>query len=57
MVTEYYDDERYCENCKEDTWHSCRDSTHERDSSDDYQECKKCGWWMTGYMRKYHPPG
>ncbi len=56
MATEYYDDERFCDHCKKDTLHNCRDSTHERDSTDDYQECKDCGWWMTGYDRKYNAP-
>jgi hypothetical protein len=51
----HYDDERFCEHCDKDTPHTCEDTTHERDSSGDYQECKVCGWHSIGH-REYSPP-
>jgi ribosomal protein L44E len=51
-----YEDERYCERCDKYTPHTCRDSEHERDSSYDYQQCRECGWWKTGFSNSYHPP-
>jgi hypothetical protein len=45
----YYYDKRYCPNCKRDTLQQCRDSDHERDSSNDFQECLYCGWERSGY--------
>lgn len=56
FYNEYYIDERHCDHCDKETPHRCKDSTHERDSSDDYQECLVCKWWMMGYSRKYNAP-
>lgn len=53
---ENYETTRFCDHCDKDTLHKCRDSQHERDSSQDYQECLECGWFMTGYTGKYEPP-
>ena len=50
----YYKDERYCEICKEYTNQICRDSTHERDSSEDYQICLTCYSDRDGYSGKWH---
>jgi len=52
----FYEGTRFCDHCEKDTKHICRDSTHERDSSDDYQKCLECGWYMTGYSGEYNPP-
>ena len=49
----YYKDERFCEHCNKDTMHECLDSTHERDSSQDYQECLDCNWYSVGGS-EYH---
>lgn len=54
--TECYDDVRYCGHCDQDTPQRCRDDDHERDSSNDYQECVICGWWLTGLRREWSPP-
>lgn len=53
---EKYEDERYCGNCEEYTLQICHDSGHERDSSNDWQECKKCGWTKSGWSDTWHPP-
>jgi hypothetical protein len=53
---DYYEDIRHCDHCDKDTPHTCKDDTHERDSSQDYQQCLTCKWWMMGFTRKYNPP-
>ena len=58
MNEEYYEDERFCYHCKKVTNHKCKDSGHERDSSQDYQECLECKWYslgLTGHT-EYYPP-
>lgn len=55
-MSDTYKDIRRCNNCDDDTEHFCRDSDHERDDSNDYEECLKCGWWMTGMDRVQSPP-
>lgn len=52
----HYQDERHCGHCQADTLHECRDSEHERDSSDDFQRCTVCRWYKTGHSRTYEPP-
>jgi hypothetical protein len=55
-MKENYTDERYCEHCDLETNHNCRDGEHERDSSDDFEECLKCGWWKNGILSHKVPP-
>jgi hypothetical protein len=55
-VSGYYNDERYCHNCRKYVPHLCYDSGHERDSSQNSQECKVCKWWASGMDDKYYPP-
>ena len=55
-MTGEYQTERYCLRCHKDTIQICRDSTHERDCSDDYQECLECHWYKTGYSSDWQPP-
>lgn len=55
-MSDTYEDERWCNHCGKYTNHNCRDSNHERDSSEDYEECKDCGYWMTGFNLKQSPP-
>lgn len=55
-MTKVYKDERYCDHCEKDTQHGCVDSQHERDSSQDYQECNECGWYMYGLTGEYQEP-
>lgn len=55
MNSPEYIDERYCGHCEEDTMQTCRDDTHERDSSHDYQKCHKCGWEYRGMRGKWEP--
>ena len=52
----YYGSIRSCHHCEMDTLHRCKDSGHERDSSQDYQECKLCGWWKLGMDGEYRAP-
>lgn len=47
-IDDHYIDERYCNNCNQETEHRCKDSGHERDSSGDYQECLVCGEYKFG---------
>jgi hypothetical protein len=56
MDSLFYKDERYCKNCDEFTLHKCIDGVHERDSSDDYQQCLICGWHKYGFMIDPEPP-
>ena len=57
MSTPTYQDERWCPKCQAYTQHQCVDGNHERDSSNDYQECTKCRWWGTGgWSANYEPP-
>lgn len=56
LVKDYYLDERHCDHCRTGTMHNCKDSAQERDSSGDYQECRVCGWWKSGYEDKYYAP-
>lgn len=51
-----YKDELYCDHCNDDTQHRIVDSEHERDSSNDYFECLKCGWWYFGMCFELSPP-
>lgn len=53
---EWYEDERFCSHCDKDTKHRCRDSTHERDSSADWQTCLVCGWALSGMSSDPIPP-
>lgn len=55
MPTPEYRDERFCGHCQADTDHICRDDTHERDSSQDYQCCTVCGWWRMGHGKPHAP--
>ena len=58
MKDEYYQDTRYCYHCNKNTVHKCKDSSHERDSTNDFQECDECKWWTTGLSgcRDYNRP-
>ncbi len=56
MLPNQYEDERFCEHCEKETPHTCYDSGHERDSSNDYQKCQVCGWWLLGMFTHYLPP-
>ncbi len=47
-------DEHFCPNCKRETMHDCRYSTHERDSSADRMTCQVCKWRYSGYTGKYN---
>lgn len=51
-----YKDTRWCGHCEADTLQYCRDSDHERDSSQDFQECSVCHWQYSGYSSKWHEP-
>lgn len=55
-MSKFYDDERYCPNCDKDTLQRCRDSTHERDSTEDFQECLTCHWEYSGWIGEWEPP-
>jgi hypothetical protein len=44
----YFNEERYCQHCKKDTWHQCFESGHERDSSSDVQTCTECWRYRVG---------
>ncbi len=49
MFPDHYRDDRYCDRCDRETLHDCKDSGHERDSSQDYRKCLVCGlerWGM-----------
>lgn len=50
-----YQDDRFCGHCEKDTLHRCFDSGHERDGSNDWQECLTCGWCRFG-NGSYVPP-
>ena len=54
--TDIYVDKRYCGHCNNDTMQECRDSGHERDSSNDYQECLACHWYKCGMNPHWEPP-
>lgn len=49
-------DTRYCDHCKKDTQQNCRDSGHERDSSDEWQECLTCHWFKSGMSSEWRAP-
>ncbi len=55
--SEYPIDTRFCSNCKKITpnW-VLRESTHERDASDDLDKCTICLWEKSGCFREYHKP-
>lgn len=55
-MSEPYQDERWCSNCKDYTEHYCIDSDHERDSSGDYEKCLVCNWYKTGFDNIAQPP-
>ncbi len=44
----------YCGICKKDTEQLVEWSTHERDSSSDYQRCLECGSYYLGLSGKWH---
>jgi hypothetical protein len=49
--------EIWCTHCGKETSHLCRPSGHERDSSQDYEECLECRWYgygIDGYKKQ--PP-
>jgi len=46
-------DTRYCPICDTDTEQMCQNSTHERDSTADYQKCLQCEYEYSGYTGKW----
>lgn len=51
-----YLDTAFCLVCEQETEHIFRDSGHERDSSGDFRQCKKCQSFQVGhgdYVRPY----
>lgn len=55
-MSKEYKDIMYCGHCGEDTEQTIFDSEHERDSSNDRQECHKCGWVRYGLSGTWEPP-
>lgn len=50
-------DNYWCDHCDDFTDHwIIRESTHERDSSEDFWKCTICLWEYSGYSGKYSPP-
>lgn len=54
-MKETYTDKRFCTHCDKYTLHKCYDSGHERDSSNDQEECLECGWIRYGWQ-PHAPP-
>jgi hypothetical protein len=51
-----YTTNRWCPTCDDYTLQECRDSEHERDSSQDYQKCLTCGSEYSGYTGEWTAP-
>lgn len=51
-----YTDEAFCDHCGRDTEQLFHDGGHERDSSNDYQECLVCRWIKWGHGDTFRPP-
>lgn len=50
-MSERYNSTGYCTHCERTTPHVREDGGHERDSSNDYEECLVCGWFKWGFMK------
>lgn len=50
-----YEDEGYCAICGEWTPQTIHPSSHERDSSDEWKVCHKCGGTYSGYDGYWEP--
>jgi hypothetical protein len=46
----------YCGNCDEWTLQHVWDSGHERDGSNDWQECSVCHWIYSGFTARWLSP-
>lgn len=51
-----YIHEMYCGHCDKDTKQKVTDGGHERDSSNDRQECLECGWVKCGFSDEWIEP-
>lgn len=40
----FYENDEYCPACKKETTHKVFSAGHERDSSNDFIQCKDCGY-------------
>lgn len=52
---ETYIDEGYCDICDDITEQEYHDSGHERDSSNDWRVCLKCGATYSGFTGDWTP--
>lgn len=55
-VSKTYISEMYCGHCDKDTEQKITDGGHERDSSNDLQECLECGWTKSGLTDEWSEP-
>lgn len=53
---EYWEDTAHCDHCGYETLHGYYVSNHERDSSQNYRECRTCRWVLHDHGSSYEPP-
>lgn len=54
MAEQTYKNEMFCDHCDEETIQIVYSSGHERDSSQDWQVCTKCGWRLNGISGEWN---
>jgi hypothetical protein len=55
-VSDPYETEAHCPNCKRDTRQRYTSAGHERDSSHDKEECLECGAYRYGMSSEWQMP-